>query len=69
MVPTLAIKVLGNDVKESEKQMIMYKAEMKAGKWSADQGVTCTKIIIYISTRFKVQSLIATIQLRVGGGW
>lgn len=30
LVPALAIKVLGNDVKESEKQMIVYKAEMKA---------------------------------------
>ena len=35
IVPALAIKVLGNDVKESEKQIIQYKAETKAqtGEW------------------------------------
>ncbi len=32
VVPGLAIKVLGSDVKESEKQMIIYKAETKAGE-------------------------------------
>lgn len=32
LVPTLAVKVLGNDIKESEKKMIQYKSEVKAGK-------------------------------------
>lgn len=31
LVPALAIKVLGNDIKESEKQMIQFKAQMKSG--------------------------------------
>lgn len=38
VVPALAIKVLGSDVKESEKQMIMYKAETKAGKLEGEGG-------------------------------
>lgn len=33
LVPSLAMKVLGNDIKESEKRMIQYKAETKTGKW------------------------------------
>ena len=32
IVPALAIKVLGNDVKESEKQMIQFKAQSRSGK-------------------------------------
>ena len=32
IVPTLAVKVLGSDVKESEKQMIAYKSEVKTGE-------------------------------------
>lgn len=32
VVPTLAVKVLGNDIKESEKRMIQYKAEEKSSK-------------------------------------
>lgn len=38
IVPALAMKVLGSDVKESEKQMIVYKSEMKAGVLSGREG-------------------------------
>ncbi len=33
VVPALALKVLGNDIKESERQMIQYKSELKAGMY------------------------------------
>lgn len=36
IVPSLAIKVLGTGVKESEKQMIQYKSQQKAGMSSLD---------------------------------
>ena len=41
MVPTLAIKVLGTGIKESEKQMIQYKAQQKSGtsSWSGNREV------------------------------
>lgn len=32
VVPALALKVLGNEVKESEKQIIQYRAELRGGK-------------------------------------
>lgn len=32
IVPSLAMKVLGNDIKDSEKQMIQYKSELRGGK-------------------------------------
>lgn len=40
VVPGLAMKVLGNDIKESEKQMIQYKSEVRAGKCRWVGGVS-----------------------------
>lgn len=54
LVPALAIKVLGNEVKESEKQMIHFKAQSRTGEYT-DEG--CPVMLAFVRSGRKHKML------------